>query len=84
MCYFFLMAPSRNTSAARVLAAPESTGVASIDRIFANLHPREERFLRGEATDEELFQVPGIDDATDVTLEEACAWLEGERPARTA
>ena len=78
------MTPSRNSSAARVLVASESTGIASLDRIFANLHSREERFLRGEATDEELSQVPGIDDATDVTLEEACAWLEGEGPARTA
>ncbi|MEO7328529.1 MAG: hypothetical protein ABI193_08125, partial [Minicystis sp.] len=58
----------------------QPSGIASIDRIFANPHPAIDAHLRGEMSLAELLEIPGMDEDAGVTIEETLAWLHGRGP----
>ena len=62
-------------------AAVQPSGIASVDRVFANLDPLEKQYMRGEITLEELaMQMPDAD--AGVPIEDVAAWLSGSAPAK--
>jgi hypothetical protein len=74
----FAVDPAAPSESATEPAEPRAialSGIASIDRVLGNPHPIVARYHRGEATDAELLQVPGMDEDSGVTMEETVAWL---------